>query len=348
MIYGIFHHPEHFSIHSGLFPLVTALGAEAVTYHFTWNRLQRVSWSVGECLRRWGVRYYGSAWNALVPCVDERRLARRIRARKDDIVHFMWAEFASPRRPDLFSAKGASIVGTFHCSARRQHAVLGRYRCLSSFHRISVMSETQRSFFIQQGYPAERIDITFHGVDTDYFCPALQPAPPPDLLRLLLVGSTERDHEFAAAVMRGLAGHPARLRVLTASEYHGGYAGLPNVEMVSGLTDQALTDEYRNSDLLFMPMLDCTANNAVLEAMSCGTPVMINAVGGVPEYVTGSCNFVMPDKNLDHWIMMLRDFAGDLTGLARRRPAVRQWAERFSWTLVKGQYAEFYRRARAD
>ena len=320
--------------------------AKPALYDLTWECWQKRSWTAGYLLRKWGIRYYGSAWNGLVPYWDECRLARQIQAQREDCVHFMWGEFAAPRHPAWFNRRGAVLVGTFHCSARRQPQVLGKYRSLQAFDRISVMSKTQLPFFAEQGFPADRMDVTLHGVDTDFFSPAVgQRRLAPGVLRLLMVGSTERDHEFAAAVMKAMADEPLVLDVLTSPVNQAVYAGLEHVRMLGNLSDEALRTAYQEHDLLFMPMLDCTANNAVLESMSCGTPVMINRVGGVPEYIAEACNFVMPDKQLDQWVDALRDLIVNRDHLSALQPATRSWAEGFSWPRVAEQFIAFYGRA---
>lgn len=345
MVYAILHHPEDFAQRSGLFPLVEAIGAKPLFYDMTWEQLQKRSWTAGQWVRNWGVRHYGSTWNALIPWRDERRLAREADATAGDIIHFLWGEFAAPREPQLFNRSGAKIVGTFHCSARRLPAVLGNYRCLQSFDRISVMSKSQIPFFVAHGFPVDRIDVTLHGVDADFFCPAGRPHADDETLRLLLVGSTERDHDFAAAVMRELSGELVHLDVLTGVVNRSAYAGLANVTVLGRLDDVALRNAYRSADIVFMPLLDCTANNALLEAMACGTPVMANRVGGIPEYVDAEANFVFADKDMTAWCRSIRELIPRREAIAKRRAQVRTWAERFAWRTVSVQYRDFYSKA---
>lgn len=345
MLYAILHHPEHYTRRSGLFPLVEALGARPLFYHLRWEAWQRRSWTAGQWLRAWGGRYYGSAWNGLTPWVDEARLAWQARAGRGDVIHFLFGEFAAPRHPRWFRRGGARLAGTFHCSARRLPQVLKGYRCWASFDRISVMSRSQIPYLLEQGVPADRIEVTLHGVDTRFFAPDPERSGAPDRpLRLALVGSTERDHDFAAAVMRGLGNEAVTLEVLTARVNQPAYQGLGQVHLLGNLPDEGLRDLYRSVDLLLMPMLDCTANNAVLEAMACGTPVMVNRVGGIPEYVDDTCNVVLPGKETEAWVDTLRALVRDRTPLIRWRPAVRAWAEGFDWSRTAQAFQAFHRR----
>lgn len=347
MIFAVVHQPVGFARRSGLLPLVEAVGATPVCHGVPWEDLQRRSWRAAQWLRNWGIRHYGSTWNALVPYAHEWLLARRVPAGRGDVVHFLWGEFAAPRHPRWFRKDGAKLVATFHCSQRRLPQVLGRYRCLDAFDRISVMSRSQIPFFRDRGFPADRIDVTLHGVDTDHFRPPAAPRATGGPLRLLIVGFTERDHAFAAQVMRSLRDEPVHLDVLTDAEGGAHYEGVARTTLHPRLGDDALLAAYRAADLLFMPLLDCTANNAVLEAMACGTPVMANDVGGIREYADNGTNLVMPGKDVDAWRAALLPFVRDPGLLAARREATRAWAGRFAWPAVAAQFHAFYQRALA-
>lgn len=340
---AILHTPNEFAARSGMYPLAQALGAQCSFYDFTWQQLQRRSWTLGYALRRFGNAYYGSTWNALVPFRDERRLARDFKRSGARIAHFLWGEFASPRNARPFRKPDGLVVGTFHASARRQRSVIQPRFRLDVFDAIAVMSKSQEPYFLERGVAADRLMTILHGVDLDYFKPAPREGSH-DELRLLLVGSTERDHEFAVSVMKQLPAGVGRLRVCTAREQHRHYQGARNIEVLPFLDEAAFLNEYQQADLLFMPMLDCTANNAILESMACGTPVMVNRVGGIPEYVDSSCNVIMDEKREDEWVERLVALSRRRETLEPMRSAARAWAERFSWAIIAERYRAFYQR----
>ncbi len=114
--------------------------------------------------------------------------------------------------------------------------------------------------------------------------------------------------------------------------------------MLPRFSDAELLDEYRQADLLCMPMLDSAANDVFLESMACGTPVMTNRVGGVPEYVADACNTVMPaDASIDDWVDRLFDFERERNKLESMRGATRTWAEQYDWRIVAEAYRAMYR-----
>ncbi len=341
-VYAILHHPPGLSQRSGMYPLAEAVGATSIFYERSWERLQEKSWTLGSWLRAFGNAYYGTAWNALVPVRDELRFLRAI-PRGPAIAHFLWGEFASPRWGGLFRRKGARLIGTFHASARRQPAVFGTRGAFRFADRITLMSKSQMPFFVEQAFPEERIRVILHGVDTKFFSPGGPKTPSDGPLKGLLIGKTERDHEFMAGVLRKLPAGILDLAVATAADQRElYYAGVPNVRFLPRLEDQQLVEAYRAAELLIMPMLDCAANNVVLEAMACGTPVMINRVGGVPEYVAEDGNFIMDRKEPDEWVDRIVELARNKERVCAKAPQVRRWAEQLSWTRIAAQYRSLY------
>ena len=105
-----------------------------------------------------------------------------------------------------------------------------------------------------------------------------------------------------------------------------------------------MLEEYRQADVLAMPMLDSAANNVILESMACGTPVVTNRTGGVPEYVSPDCNFVLSnDRSADEWVDKLLWLEQNRDVAERMRPATRAWAEKFDWKLIAEEYQAMYR-----
>jgi glycosyltransferase involved in cell wall biosynthesis len=348
-IYLVHHHPEGFAGRSGFPGLLEQLRAYELSFDMSWKKLMRKSWRAGSALRQWGNGHYGSSWNGLIPYVDEYRMARQIREREGAVIHFIWGEFASPRHPEWFRKRGNKLVGTFHCSIRRLPSVLGNFRCWDAYDAWSVTSKSQIPFFLEHGVPESHIQVVPLGVDTNYFCPlAGWHGPESGPLQAILVGKTERDHEFAIDVMRAAPRDLIHLKVCTARSYHDLYRGVPGVEVLPYLNDQELLRLYQSAELMFMPFLDCTTNDALMESMACGTPVLTNRTGGIPEYVDDSCNFLMNNKSRSDWIDQLIEVKARREDLWTMRSRVRAWAERFDWSLAANQYRSFYKRTYND
>ncbi len=340
------HEPPGFSARSGMRPVAEYTGSSIVRYRETWRRYMKYSWRFGHILQRWGRHYYQSDWNALVPWMDELKFLRIIKNYDNPLLHFLWGEFASPAWSAVFRKKSRGILGTFHCSERRLPRVITGSRPVHSYDVITLMSETQRAYFNGLGVPDDRIRVYLHGVDTEYFKPLEnRPAGHDRKLNCFLLGETERDHEFMYKVLKKLPPNSIRLYVKTFKHWVPGYRQYSQVEILPFMSDEELLKLYQVSDLLLMPMLDCTANNVFLESMACGTPVMTNRVGGVSEYIADDCNIIMEDKSVDEWVDRLMDLSENRQQLTALRPAVRVWAETFEWKKrvepFKTLYSEF-------
>jgi glycosyltransferase involved in cell wall biosynthesis len=67
-----------------------------------------------------------------------------------------------------------------------------------------------------------------------------------------------------------------------------------HVELAGATTHGALGDWFRSADLLCLPSHNEGVPNVVLEAMSCGTPVVATRVGGIPEVVPDHAGILVP------------------------------------------------------
>jgi len=234
-----------------------------------------------------------------------------------------------------------------HCSARRWDSVWLRPDGYENADQVVLTSESQRPFVARHVAP-ERISVILHGVVAEYFKPLMGRGSGTRRFRLFMLGDTERDHEFTAQVAAKLSADRFEWRIRTTSHEKSFYKGLECVSLLPRLSDEEMLAEYQQADVLAMPMLDSAANNVLLESMACGTPVMVNRVGGVPEYVSPDCNFLMsPDRKVDEWVEKLLWMEQNREEVERMRPATRAWAERFDWKIIAEEYRAMYRQVLA-
>jgi glycosyltransferase involved in cell wall biosynthesis len=344
-LYQVDFKPEGFSEHSGMKPLVQILESDILSFSSLWERLQDTSWTLGNVLRQWGIRYYGSFWNSLVPWWDETVFLKALpRILRPYPVHFVWGEFAAPKRVAPYHRKGARVVVNVHCSATRWKSVWLRPDGYAQADQVVLTSESQRPM-VARDVEADRITRILLGVDVDFFQPPAERPVSGDKLKLLLMGNTERDHEFAAKIAQKLPADQFEWRVRTASHEKSFYADIPCVTLLPRLSDEDFMREYQQADVLVMPMQDSAANDVLLESMACGTPVMVNRVGGTPEYVSADCNFLMNnERNVDEWVEKLLWMGQHRDEVERMRPAARAWAERFDWALIAEDYKRMYQK----
>ena len=143
-------------------------------------------------------------------------------------------------------------------------------------------------------------------------------------------------------------GLPARFRIVTFAERRVHFEGLPNTELLSGISDEQLRDEYRRAHALFLPLELSTANNVVLEAMSCGTGVISTRIGGVPEYVSDDAGLLVPPKDIEAAAAAIRSLCNDRSKVDALGVAARLRAERYSWPKMGALQDEVYRKVAAN
>lgn len=219
------------------------------------------------------------------------------------LCHFIYGEdtfFFTP----LWQRGGNRSIATFHYPPQRL-ALRVNAGSLKSLHAALMVGENQREF-LQQLLPAERVHYCPHPVDADFFCPRpespLVDADADGTSRLLCSGATLRDMATLCQVFRALrAAHPGlQLDIVGANDEQVALMqSQPGVTIHRNVSDEGLRDLYRRADVGVLPLYDATANNALLELMACGRPVVATRVGGLPAYAERSAVHLTPPGDLD-------------------------------------------------
>ncbi|MCZ1008118.1 glycosyltransferase [Streptomyces lydicus] len=93
-------------------------------------------------------------------------------------------------------------------------------------------------------------------------------------------------------------------------------------------------------------MTDATANNALLEALACGTPVVATDTGGISYYTGhGPAALLTPPGDAAAAAEAIETLLDELgtAAHASRRAAARERAELFAWPRIADQVRSVYR-----
>jgi glycosyltransferase involved in cell wall biosynthesis len=175
-----------------------------------------------------------------------------------------------------------------------------------------------------------------HGVDADYFGPRAACSDQPVVL---CVGWHYRDFDTlrksADLICQAVPGVSVRL-VAPPSLLPPGLK-LGRVELLAGLSDEELLNEYRRAWVVLLPLTDSTANNSLLEAMACGTPVVVSDVGGVRDYVGADCGALCPPGDAQAHAAATIDLLRDTSRREGAGKAARARASICAWPIVREQ-----------
>lgn len=187
--------------------------------------------------------------------------------------------------------------------------------------------------------PAGKTFFVPHGVDTDWFRPGGRRSSSPTVL---CVGRHCRDFvTLKAAAIRIQAAMPGvSVRLVAASLVLPEGQDLGPVELVSGVSDEQLRAAYQSAWVVLLPVTDATANNSVLEAMACGTPIVTTDVGGIRDYVEERCGALCRPGDAEAHANATIALLADESRRAAAGAAARESVLAFDWRRVRAKVRE--------
>ncbi|MDO9085184.1 MAG: glycosyltransferase family 4 protein [Anaerolineaceae bacterium] len=184
-----------------------------------------------------------------------------------------------------------------------------------------------------------------HGVDIDFFYPSKCPKLNQ---RILTVGNWLRDYDIWGQVVKQILvvrkdivfdviANPATLNKLIAikDKYP------KNVNFLSNLSDTELCKYYQLATILFLPLKDSVANNALLEGMACGLPIVITNLPATREYA-GEAALFINNQSPDFYADSLLSLLDNQSLMEKMSTKARSKALLYSWELIGNQFKNLY------
>ncbi|HSD39606.1 MAG TPA: glycosyltransferase family 4 protein [Rhodocyclaceae bacterium] len=192
---------------------------------------------------------------------------------------------------------------------------------------------------------AEKVLYVPHGIDVHAFTPPTQRRPV-ETLRLLFVGYHMRDFEVAHYVADRCAHEKLDviIDVVLPEAKFSFFTACSNIERHSNIDESALIDLYRRADALFLPLIHATANNSILEALACGTPVIATDVGGIKDYVDDTSGWLLPPSDKEAAFECVLELVRNRDALEAKRAGARRKSEEFAWEKVSATLLNAYER----
>jgi glycosyltransferase involved in cell wall biosynthesis len=249
-------------------------------------------------------------------------------------------------------------------AARRLYLrLLTKHSCRRARRVIAISNSTARDLTATFDIPPEKIDIAAPGVG-----PQFHPRPAeaiaafrqqnglPD--RFLLFVGTLEPRKNLPLLLHAYAALPAADRAAVHLVLAGGKGwmfeeifrtietyDLGNTVHTPGyLPAEALPLWYNAADAFVYPSLYEGFGLPVVEAMACGTPVLVSDVSSLPE-AAGDTGFRLPPDDSPAWTDALAGAIHDSNWRKEAGQRGQAHAARFTWTNTAAQTAASYRRA---
>ncbi len=113
------------------------------------------------------------------------------------------------------------------------------------------------------------------------------------------------------------------------------------MEEAPRLAESDLARLYDEAAALFLPVLDATASNAVLEAISAGCPVVATSSPLVDEYLPDGLDAFGPGDDQRAIERVMRYVEAPEARAVRSRQLI-GWAEAFDWQRLRARFADVY------
>ncbi len=274
-----------------------------------------------------------------------------------NIVHILYVERSLALLSLLPRKKRDKLIGTVHQPAELWKNGRHKTNVLSSLDALIVLSRQEMKFFNE--FLPGRVHFIPHGIDINFFKPIDESqfkikrnkAP-----RCVFSGVWLRDTKTLLNVIdkvlridpnfnfdilvpenRRNNNHFDKMSIYNQVCWH------------SNLTDYQLRSLYQNASMLLLPMHNCTANNALLEAIACGIPVVTNDVGGIKDYTNNTFADILPVGDVDGMVDAVLSLGENPEKYRRRGLQARSFAENhLSWQLSAAKTIDLYHTVHTD
>lgn len=184
-----------------------------------------------------------------------------------------------------------------------------------------------------------------HGVWTTVFRPTGVRRDLPSEI-VLTVGSFHRDWDGVKRIAEILARAGIRILALgTGAREHLNGSG-EHIQVLPRFSEAELLEMYHCAAVVFLPFLDATASNALLESMSVGCPVVCPRFPALIEYL-GEESDCFGAGQYDQAATAILRYVQDPSARAAKSQALINRAAKFDWACLKHRYAAVYSRVAA-
>ena len=329
---------KHHAQHSGYEAFGRYVGtALPPPVNFRWM-YGKYRWQLGEHF----ARLTRHPWYSIGAHITEWGALKHMLLRKNSVFHILYADSDLWLLRRANKLTGNRLVASFHQPAADLRALGVVERVARHLDAVILVSEAQRSYF-EEFLPPERIFVVHHGVDTEFFRPAAASSDPV----CITVGSHLRDFETLRQALRIIWASNPRMRFIaigTRSDKKSYFPDVadPRIQFLDRVSDDQLLRAYQSASVAMFAFKQATANNAMVEAMACGLPVVATDSGGITEYITEEAGLLCPPQDPQALAAAALRLLGDADLRRAMSEASRQRALQLDFRRVAARMHEIY------
>jgi glycosyltransferase involved in cell wall biosynthesis len=208
----------------------------------------------------------------------------------------------------LFSKKkNVKFIATFHKPPETLNRLISNKKYVKKLDAAIVVGSNQLDY-IKKSFEIKNVFYIPHGIDTAFFKPSYN-LRPTDKKVILFVGQHLRDFSVFNTTVELLLQENENyiVNVVLRKEYASKVLKHSRITVYSGISDIDLCWHYQSSHLLFLPFIDVTACNSLLEGLACGLPIVTTNIGGNNKYLEGTSNLLVnKDSSLEIYIEAIK------------------------------------------
>lgn len=269
---------------------------------------------------------------------------------RPDIIHITYLESDYGILSSLGKKYSKKLIATSHLPASWWRLIYIDPNIVRKLDALIVLSSDQLDYFSE--FLPGRVHFIPHGVDTSFFVPGdnLISSQKKDKPRCIYVGKWLRDTttmidvlddvikkrpdiQFDMVVPRDVREDPSFYKMSRHKQ----------LSWYAGISDRELLNLYQKADLLVLPLIDSAANNAILEAMSCGLPIITSRVNGITDYTDISFADMLAVGDVKGIVNSIFHILNNPKEKKLKSKAARKQAvSNFDWNIIAKKTNNFY------